>query len=614
MTIEMKMRKMKKNILAVAFLMMIFCWGQRAEAKIICVNCGGTGSARCSTCYGDGIVNDRTRFQRICYSCHGSGKSRCRACNGKGYLGSDDSGLSGGGSYGDSSGGNSGSNSEGYSGSYDLRSESQKQKTYTSGTVTAKGNRVVRATGGVSVLEESLNLFDGNTETKWCLGGTSAYVIWKAPKLICVGSYKMVTGNDCSRYPGRNPKTWVLYGSKKSLKRNSKKWNVIHRVTNDKKLRDEDFLTQVYQMKNASQKYRYFKLEIKSNKGTEKCIQLSEFTLIEKQPPKLDKTSLTLTAGNTAVLKVKGTNKKVKWKSSKASVATVDKKGKVRAKKAGKCKITAKVENRTLRCSVTVQSKVKKKSSGSTTGGKTGSSQGSGTGNNSTKITGIELSETKILGIVGYKTSLKASVLPNQAAGSYTLEWSSSNTGVVSVNQQGVLGFLKEGKAEITVKVRGTNISAKCAVSSFTPLSYLKLCIIAYSKSDSEDGYYFYSDGSVEFLYGLKDDSIMFHHKSSTSSYFGVDEVYMLMLGNENNAYVKVQSSGGSSVTGAWQSHTLIPIASYSKSSSYLWTTDKGNPDGLQDLTLRIAMYDFDTAVKNLTKHLGLREIGFKSW
>ena len=77
----------------------------------------------------------------------------------------------------------------------------------------------------------------------------------------------------------------------------------------------------------------------------------------KKKTPKLNKSKLTLTVGKTAKLKVKNTKKKIKWSSSKKSVATVTKKGKVKAKKAGKTTITAKVGKKKLKCKVTVTAK-----------------------------------------------------------------------------------------------------------------------------------------------------------------------------------------------------------------------------------------------------------------
>lgn len=72
---------------------------------------------------------------------------------------------------------------------------------------------------------------------------------------------------------------------------------------------------------------------------------------------KLNKTKLTLTAGQKKTLKVKGTKKKVTWSSSKKKVASVSQKGVVTAKKAGQAKIKAKVGKKTLTCKVTVKAK-----------------------------------------------------------------------------------------------------------------------------------------------------------------------------------------------------------------------------------------------------------------
>lgn len=76
-----------------------------------------------------------------------------------------------------------------------------------------------------------------------------------------------------------------------------------------------------------------------------------------KKKPKLNKNKLTLYVGKKATLKVKNTKKKVKWSSSKKSVASVTKKGKVTAKKKGKTTITAKVAKKKLKCKVTVKEK-----------------------------------------------------------------------------------------------------------------------------------------------------------------------------------------------------------------------------------------------------------------
>ena len=80
-------------------------------------------------------------------------------------------------------------------------------------------------------------------------------------------------------------------------------------------------------------------------------------TTVSAAKNKLSKTKITLTQGKKYRLKVKGTKKKVKWSSTKKSVATVNKKGVVTAKKKGTAYIKAKVGKKTYKCKVTVKSK-----------------------------------------------------------------------------------------------------------------------------------------------------------------------------------------------------------------------------------------------------------------
>lgn len=70
---------------------------------------------------------------------------------------------------------------------------------------------------------------------------------------------------------------------------------------------------------------------------------------------KISKKSVTLTKTQKTTLKITGTKKKVKWSSSKKSVASVSAKGVVTAKKKGTAVITAKVGNKKYTCKVTVR-------------------------------------------------------------------------------------------------------------------------------------------------------------------------------------------------------------------------------------------------------------------
>lgn len=69
---------------------------------------------------------------------------------------------------------------------------------------------------------------------------------------------------------------------------------------------------------------------------------------------KISDDSLLLQVGKSETLKVTGTKNKVTWTSSKKSVATVNKSGKVTAKKEGTATITATVNKKKYTCKVTV--------------------------------------------------------------------------------------------------------------------------------------------------------------------------------------------------------------------------------------------------------------------
>ena len=86
------------------------------------------------------------------------------------------------------------------------------------------------------------------------------------------------------------------------------------------------------------------------------CVSMVISTdVVEAASIRLNKTSITMYTGQTSTLKVSGTSKKVTWSTSNKKVATVSSRGVVSAKSSGSATITARVNNKNLKCKVTVK-------------------------------------------------------------------------------------------------------------------------------------------------------------------------------------------------------------------------------------------------------------------
>ena len=86
------------------------------------------------------------------------------------------------------------------------------------------------------------------------------------------------------------------------------------------------------------------------------CVSMVISTdVVEAASIRLNKTSITMYTGQTSTLKVSGTSKKVTWSTSNKKVATVSYRGVISAKSSGSATITARVNNKNLKCRVTVK-------------------------------------------------------------------------------------------------------------------------------------------------------------------------------------------------------------------------------------------------------------------
>lgn len=160
----------------------------------------------------------------------------------------------------------------------------------------------------------------------------------------------------------------------------------------------------------------------------------------------LNYSQLTLNAGEPAQLIPKIEPKEISnvditWTSSQNSIVSVSKTGLIRALSPGSVTITAKCGNVSASCNVRVVEPP-------------------------VPIYGIILDNYEIFLELGGKDQIKATMNPPQAA-TETFKWSSNNTNVVYVNQDGEIAGISVGTATVTVTCG--DFSASCIVSVYNP-------------------------------------------------------------------------------------------------------------------------------------------------
>ncbi|MBQ7325304.1 MAG: hypothetical protein IJW98_06150 [Clostridia bacterium] len=111
--------------------------------------------------------------------------------------------------------------------------------------------------------------FESNNGGKLGAGMDSACIVWQMTEAVAPVGYVLVTGNDTSEYPIRNPGAWVLYGSN-----DGKTWEALDIVA-DSNMLGEDFAPHVYTLDDCGS-YTWFCLSIEKAYG---AMQLCELML-----------------------------------------------------------------------------------------------------------------------------------------------------------------------------------------------------------------------------------------------------------------------------------------------------------------------------------------------
>ncbi|MCD8237897.1 MAG: hypothetical protein LUC92_00970 [Clostridiales bacterium] len=139
----------------------------------------------------------------------------------------------------------------------------------------------IKGNSAIKKAENGSHLIDGDPSTKWCcyIPDGGAYVIWQVNPSVVVTGYTIVTGNDNSKYSGRNPLSWTLYGCNSDESPTvDDSWNVIDERKNDRSLPDADFQDRYFEVTGNSQSYEYYMLKVTATRGA-KEMQMSEFEL-----------------------------------------------------------------------------------------------------------------------------------------------------------------------------------------------------------------------------------------------------------------------------------------------------------------------------------------------
>lgn len=189
------------------------------------------------------------------------------------------------------------------------------------------------------------------------------------------------------------------------------------------------------------------------------AIGFSPVTNVEaKAAPRLNYKKVTLVQGKKKRLKVRNLKKgkKVKWYSTKKSVATVNKKGIVKAKKKGKAYIVAKVGKKKYRCKVTVKKKTtKKKSSKKTTTKKpTGSVKKQLTYYQGALYFPGAMKVGEKVDLINYNSDYnvnKKYKISNNVRAKY-FKWYVKDTSILTVNKYGIATAKKVGSTKVSCR------------------------------------------------------------------------------------------------------------------------------------------------------------------
>lgn len=297
---------------------------------------------------------------------------------------------------------------------------------------------VTAGSGGYNTSEEHNSLVDNKLGTKWCQNKPDGgwYIEFHTASPIKVDGYMLRTGGDTGDYSheARNPKDWVLKGKKDS----GDGWITIDTKAENFDLPHASNAEVDFDMDTPGE-YQYFRLEISNNRGNGGAMQLSEMRLFSYEYYEMGTTY----GGLTVTPEVATNEMTVALRNENASADTYT--------------LTATVGGATYSFS----------QSGVTF--ENGKYYAITVKMNPKKVSSISLNKTSASLAIGGTVELSVSNVSPSDAVDKTVTWSSSATGVATVNATtGVVTAVAAGTATITATANdGSGKTATCSVTVY---------------------------------------------------------------------------------------------------------------------------------------------------
>lgn len=341
-----------------------------------------------------------------------------------------------------------------------------------------------------------------------------------------------------------------------------------------------------------------------ANGKTASCVITVELPVVAVESISINKTTLTLTVGDSETLTVNvlpnnATDKTVNWNSSDINKVTVNSNGLVTAVAAGEATITVRTANgKTASCAVTVELPA-------------------------VAVESITVNKSQLNLIVGDTETLTVTILPDTATDKEVV-WNSSDTSKVTVNSNGLVTAVAIGTATVTV-TSSNGKTAECAISVGEPstqeLTYSEIKegedVVAYSvsgiSSNSVSGIIIPSTYSGKPVTAIADSA--FNQCNSLGSLTIPSSITQIgasvLPGSSGNSYRSVRYNGD---LASW---CAIPdVSGVYASKTYIYV-DNSRLDQITSLTIpdsveSIGAYAFYSCQKLKTLNLpsSLRNVG----